>query len=73
MLPTDLCLTPQELESLTKRKKNRAQIKALVFMGIKHWVRSDGTVAVLRTQLSVDSPEPRKNTGRSTEPRFDLI
>jgi hypothetical protein len=73
MIPTDLCLTPQELECLTGRKKNGAQIKALLFMGIKHWIRPDGTVAVLRSQLSVDSSDPGKKPGKSKEPRFDLL
>lgn len=44
-----LCLTPEELVSLTKKKRYSAQRKALQAMGIEHILRADGSVAADRS------------------------
>lgn len=44
-------LEPEEVESLTRRKRCDAQVRALRFMGIEHKVRADNTVAVLREHV----------------------
>lgn len=47
----DTFLTPHEVESLTRRTRYDAQVRALRFMGIEHRVRPDKTVAVLRSHV----------------------
>lgn len=46
-----LCLTDEEVASLTHKKRCDAQVRALREMGIDHWVRGDGTPAVLRENI----------------------
>lgn len=46
-----LTLTPEELYDLTHYKRASDQIVALRHMGIDHYVRPDGTPAVLRATL----------------------
>lgn len=46
-----LTLTKDELAELTGRKRSPAQARALRAMGIDHFTRPDGTVAVLREAL----------------------
>jgi hypothetical protein len=45
---SDLVLGPDEIESLTDKKRCHAQAKVLRFLGIDYKVRPDGSLAVLR-------------------------
>lgn len=44
-------LSPEELETLTKRKRASAQAKVLRAMGIEHKQHPDGTVFVLESHV----------------------
>ncbi|MEO8007130.1 MAG: DUF4224 domain-containing protein [Betaproteobacteria bacterium] len=44
-------LSNHELAELTNRQRRTAKVRALRVMGIEHRVRSDGTVAVLRSHV----------------------
>lgn len=46
-----LCLTDEEVIALTRKRRCDAQVRALRSMGIQHWVRGDGSPAVLRAHL----------------------
>jgi hypothetical protein len=45
-------LQPEEIRSLTDRKRRVAQVKVLRSMGIEHKVRPDGGIAVLRAHIT---------------------
>ena len=45
-------LQPDEIRSLTDRKRRVAQVKVLRSMGIEHKVRPDGGIAVLRAHIT---------------------
>lgn len=68
-----LCLTPEELFSLTKRQKYEAQSKALRSMGIEHRRRPDGSIAVDRSyyeSVTGGTLQARRQPER-TQPRWD--
>lgn len=44
-------LTDAELHELTGRQRRDAQVKMLLYMGIDHRVRADGTVVVLKSHI----------------------
>lgn len=79
MINLSLCLTPEEVANLTGCVRARAQIKALVLMGVRHLIRPDGTPAVLRTSLSdvASSDASAADTGRKRKAefkfRYDLL
>ena len=53
-------LSPEELAILTGKKYHGAQVKELNHMGISHRTRVDGSVVVVRADLSMDKPTPEK-------------
>lgn len=64
-------LTQQEIETLTGKKRPRAQIQALAWMGFVAVPRPDGTPRVLRAHhdrvMGLDDP----GTGHNKEPEPD--
>jgi len=44
-------LSPEQIEILTGKQRHRAQVRALVAMGIPHHLRPDGRPIVLATDL----------------------
>jgi len=69
-----ICLTPTELIELTNRTRNKAQVRALRFMGIEHRVRPDGSVAVLRAHLErVLCGEVSARLKKKSEPNWSAI
>ena len=44
-------LTRLEIIELTNRTRRHAQVRTLIFMGIHHVVRPDGSIAVLRSHV----------------------
>jgi hypothetical protein len=67
-----LCLTQEELQDLTGRKRYTGQMKALAYMGIKFRVRPDGTPAVLRADLSPADQDSQPKE-KKFEFRYDLL
>lgn len=72
---SDLFLTDEQLATLTHRTRCDAQLRMLRYMGIEHRVRSDGSLAVLRSHVEKvfggvqdDSTERRK-----VEPNWSAI
>lgn len=68
-----LCLTPEELYSLTKKVKYEAQSKELNSMGLDHMRRADGSVALDRAyyeSLTVGTTQVRRPPEK-TQPRWD--
>ena len=79
MLTRRLCLSQDELIELTGRSRTKAQIRALVLMGIKHLIRPDGTPVVLRDSLLQD-PSITSDLDRTAQTkgvdfkfRYDLL
>lgn len=48
-----ICLSPDEIASLTGKKRARAQVAELERLGVPFLVRRDGTPAVLRVAVDV--------------------
>lgn len=59
-------LTEPELRELTHKQRPTAQARALRAMGIPHWRRPDGSLAVLRS--AVDAPTPANARLSAPEP-----
>ena len=79
MLTPSLCLSQDELVELTGRTRTKAQIRALVLMGVKHLIRPDGTPVVLRDSLLQD-PSTSSSLNRTGQTkgvdfkfRYDLL
>lgn len=74
---SSLCLTPEELVSLTKKKRYSAQAKALRGMGIEHRHRPDGSIAVNRGYYEALSngtlQDGRFRKQEKTQPRWDAL
>lgn len=68
-----LCLSPSEVKELTGYTHVRAQIRALVLMGIGFAVRPNGTPAVFRSSLSVFDIHEERQAAKEIRPRFDRI
>lgn len=51
-----LCLTDDELQELTRKARPSAQRRVLDHMGIPYFLRTDGSVAVIRETLHVGKP-----------------
>jgi hypothetical protein len=52
-----ICLSAEEVESLTGRKRPTAQARALVAAGIPFRTRHDGTLIVLRIHAQYETQE----------------
>jgi len=69
-----LCLTPEEIEEITQKKRYSAQQKVLRALGIESKRRPDGSVLVNRAHCN-DWVRGEVGTGRrareKTEPRWD--
>lgn len=68
MLP--LCLTPEELESLTGLHRPGWQRRALDHMKIPYRRRPDGTLAVLRIHVLTMEGAPAVNSDPPAEPEL---
>lgn len=57
-----MILSPQDLQSLTGRRKYKAQARQLAYLGIAYRTRTDGSLIVLRSDVEGRQsvrPEPR--------------
>jgi hypothetical protein len=63
-----ICLTAGELAELTGKRRPSAQRRALRFMAIDHKLRPDGSLVVLREQLS--GKDGLKSPVKRTEPNW---
>ncbi len=63
-----ICLSHDELKVLTKRSQHQAQANALNFMGINHKTRPDGSVMVLRCDITNNKPSAKKS-----QPDFEAV
>lgn len=67
---TDLILTDQQIEALTKRKRFSAQARALSFLGIPYRPRADGSLVVCVDDLKPTEPTPPR---RTVEPNWQAL
>lgn len=69
-------LTNEELQSLTARVQQKAQIKALAKMGVPFIVRPDGKPMVLRSYLEKkfgEGQEPTQTGRKKTAPNLSMV
>ncbi len=67
-------LSPEEVAELTGRRRVRAQVRALVLMGVRHLIRPDGRPVVPRAAVfgqDLQGQEP--NGEKEFKFRFDLL
>lgn len=70
---TSTFLTAIEVEDLTHYWRPTAQIRALQMMGIAHWVRCDGTPAILRSTIEVTQPTQGLERSATTQPDWAAL
>lgn len=62
------------LYKLTGKRRRDAQLRELVFMGVTHKVRSDGSIAVLASHVQWLFGEAQARlAGRHIEPNWDAL
>jgi hypothetical protein len=66
-----LCLTETEVSQLTGKKRPSAQMRALRFMAIDHKRRPDGSIVVLRSQLSPPPDGVSTSLAKRTQPNWN--
>lgn len=67
-------LDEDEIFRLTHRHRSDAQHRALLFMGIEHKIRMDGSIAVLRSHVEkVFGDGLVSKAARKTAPDFSAI
>lgn len=65
---SDICLTDEEIEMVTRKTQHAAQARELNRLGIDHKVRSDGSVLVFRSQA-----DPAGRKIKKALPDFECV
>lgn len=52
-----LTLTNAEIEEITRKKRYKAQARALKALGIRHQIRADGSLLVYRSAVEKGRPD----------------
>lgn len=63
-------LSEIDLKELTGKTQKAAQVRALKMMGIRYWLRPDGSAAVSKNLLDTENPAPVK---KPTQPNWDCV
>lgn len=67
-------LNPEELQTLTGKRRRPAQRKALSFMGVEHKVRPDGALIVSRSHIEkLLDGAPQAKTDKRIEPNWNAL
>lgn len=68
-------LTKDDLSELTGRIQRSAQIKQLIFMGIEHRIRADGSIAVLTAHVDKEfgAGDTKYLRAKAIEPNWAAI